>query len=235
MLAKTTLDAEVQVRLAKGEIRFRHKRIWHSKKLEAYFVAMLAPAGVRPIVVVPQRFFGDWFVVQVQPSQEKAVAAALIGRGFPCYLPMRLRKVRGQNAHHHVKVERAMLPGYVLASFGFAEVSRITNTAGVVDVLGCEVELASGLIQRRPVPIPIALMYRLRDKEAELANGARVLRIDDQQLKIGDAVQVADGPFTSFLGVVVELFFDRHEVKVEIDIFGRKTPVTLDVEQLTVI
>ena len=51
---------------------------------------------------------------------------------------MRWRKVRGQNAHHHVKVERAMLPGYVLASFGFTprqiKANNVALDAGAADI-----------------------------------------------------------------------------------------------------
>jgi transcriptional antiterminator NusG len=235
MLTKTTLDP-VQVRLAKGQIEWKHRREWRSKRLEIYFAAMLAPYGAEPVVVVPERFEGAWFVIQAQPSQERAAAGALIGRRFTCYLPMCKRKVRGLHSHHHRDVDRPMLPGYLFASFKSEdEHNRINDTAGVIGVLGYDVELPGGSLDHRPVPVPLAVMNRIRDKEAELATGARVLRIDDRPLQRGDVVQVIEGPFAHFFGKIVELLFNRERVKVEIDIFSRLTLVELDVGQLTVI
>jgi transcription antitermination factor NusG len=235
MLAKTTLDP-VQVRLSKGMVEWRHGREWRSKKLDTYFAEMLAPYGAEPAITVPEKFVGAWFVVQAAPSQERVAAGALIGRRLTCYLPMRRHKERGLHGHHHREVERPMLPGYLFASFATVDaLNRITYAPGVLGVLSFNIELPDGSIQHRPVPIPVARMQRIRDKEVELANGTRVLRVGDQAIDVGATVQVIEGPFASFFGSVVELVFKRERVKVEVDIFGRKVPIDLDVGQLTVI
>ncbi len=49
---------------------------------------------------------------------------------------------------------------------------------------------------------------------------------------VGDTVKVVDGPFSDFTGFVDEVEPERGKVKVMVSIFGRPTPVELDVLQV---
>jgi transcription antitermination factor NusG len=233
MPAKARLDPD-QVRAAELAAESKWGPDWRSKRLDSYFAEMLGLGEPAPIV--PPDFDGQWFVVQTEAQRETTVAAGLIGRRFTCYLPMRKRKVR-VNARRHRVVDFPMLPGYLFAAFDpmAEDWKRINTIAGTIGVLGFDVDIGGGLIEHRPVPITRAEMYRIRDKETEYASGARVLRIDDKALALGTLVQVGDGPFTGLLGRVIELLFSREQVKVEIDLFGRLTPATVDVGKLRVI
>ena len=48
----------------------------------------------------------------------------------------------------------------------------------------------------------------------------------------GEHVQIIDGPFNNFTGVVEEVNLDRNTLKVMVTIFGRSTPVELDFLQV---
>lgn len=49
---------------------------------------------------------------------------------------------------------------------------------------------------------------------------------------VGDSVQVMDGPFTEWIGVINEINHDKGKLKVMISIFGSETPVELDFLQV---
>lgn len=48
----------------------------------------------------------------------------------------------------------------------------------------------------------------------------------------GDTVRVADGPFVNFVGTVEEVRPEKRKAKVLVSIFGRATPVELDLVQI---
>jgi transcriptional antiterminator NusG len=48
----------------------------------------------------------------------------------------------------------------------------------------------------------------------------------------GDAVEVIDGPFSGFNGIVDEVNPEKEKVRVIVSIFGRQTPIELDYLQI---
>ena len=49
---------------------------------------------------------------------------------------------------------------------------------------------------------------------------------------VGDNVRITDGALESFLGVVEEIDLERQKVRVIVSMFGRETPVELDLDQI---
>ena len=82
--------------------------------------------------------------------------------------------------------------------------------------------------KEEPVPIPEEDAQKII---AQMQEG--VLRPKPKiKFEQGDKVQVTDGPFTNFTGVVDEVRPDRGRVRVMISVFGRPTPVELEFTQL---
>jgi transcriptional antiterminator NusG len=49
---------------------------------------------------------------------------------------------------------------------------------------------------------------------------------------IGDSVKVINGPLESFIGTVEEINLDKKKVRVLVSMFGRETPVELELTQI---
>ena len=48
---------------------------------------------------------------------------------------------------------------------------------------------------------------------------------------VGDSVQIVDGPLEGFVGTVEEVDLEKNRVRVTVSMFGRETPVELELDQ----
>ncbi len=76
----------------------------------------------------------------------------------------------------------------------------------------------------------------LPEKEVDRILG-RMRKTEDKTVheipfQVGDSVEVMDGPFSDFTGIVNEVNPDKGKLKVMVSIFGRETPVELDFLQV---
>ena len=119
---------------------------------------------------------------------------------------------------------RKFFPGYVLISVDMTQDIwyMIKNTAKVTGFLG-----GGGT----PAPLP--------EEEVQLIMGQ--VRGESARPKPkfsyekGQNVRVIDGPFVNFNGVVDEVNEDKGKVRVMVSIFGRATPVELELLQIEVV
>jgi transcriptional antiterminator NusG len=61
--------------------------------------------------------------------------------------------------------------------------------------------------------------------------GERAVRAR-QAFSSGEQVKIVDGPFESFTGTIEEVNHERNKLKVMVQIFGRSTPVEVDLLQV---
>ena len=112
-------------------------------------------------------------------------------------------------------VERKVFPGYVLVKMVLTDETwhLVRNVRGVTGFVG------SG---NKAIP--------LTDEEiAALGVEKREVVVAYQA---GDSVKITDGALESFIGTVEEVDLDRSKVRVVVSMFGRETPVELELDQV---
>lgn len=169
-----------------------------------------------------------WYVVHVYSGFEKKVASTIreqaTQKGLEDHFEDILvptEEVVEMRRGSRVNAERKFFPGYVLARMELTDETwhLVKNTAKVTGFLG-----SSG----RPVPISDAEAARVHNQVQEGVDRPR----PSISFEIGEQVRVADGPFTSFSGLVEDIDEDRARLKVSVSIFGRSTPVELEYGQV---
>ena len=121
-----------------------------------------------------------------------------------------------------VQTERRFMPGYVLVQMNMSDAAYhlIKNTNRVTGFLGP---------QGKPVPMRDAEVNAILNQVEEGAERPRSLISFD----VGEQVNVTDGPFEGFAGMVEDVDEDNARLKVTVSIFGRATPVELEFTQVS--
>jgi transcriptional antiterminator NusG len=112
-------------------------------------------------------------------------------------------------------ISKKAFPGYIMVNMKLDEYSWdiVRNTPGVAGFVSAGV---------KPVPLP--------DEEAN----AILQRMDEAPTEVkmtfkeGDSIRVTSGPFIGFIGKVEQLNLNKGKVIVLLSLFGRETPVELD-------
>ena len=116
------------------------------------------------------------------------------------------------------EVERKLFPGYVLVKMVMTDDSWFV----VRNVRGCTGFVGPNGADGKPIP--------LTEKEvASLGVEKKEIVVD---YAVGDIVTITDGPMENFSGRVDEIDQEKNMVRVVISMFGRETPVELELDQV---
>lgn len=138
-----------------------------------------------------------------------------------------------------VSVEKLLFPGYVLIE---AELSGdlqyiirnlIPGMSGFLTENRTVVkddEHSSSVTERIPIPLRDDEVRRILGEQDKQAENEGTTEID---YNIGESVKITDGPFSGFDGTIDEIVEDRSKLKVIVMIFGRKTLLELNFNQVT--
>ncbi len=166
-----------------------------------------------------------WYVVHTYSGYENAVAAAVMKAAENRRMTDLIKEVNvpmetvteitdaGEKT-----VERKVFPGYVLVKMVLTDESwhLVRNVRGATGFVGSDGEA---------IPLTEQEIYDLGVERKEVVVG----------YTLGDSVKVNDGPLSGFIGVVDELEPEKNRVRVVVSMFGRETPVDLELDQVEVI
>ncbi len=120
--------------------------------------------------------------------------------------------------------ERNFYPGYIMieaipTGLSGEMISTIRNLTGVIHFLGKET----------PIPLRKSEVNRILGKVDEMQEVGTSM---NEPFIVGETVKIIDGPFNEFLGNIEEIHEEKKKLKVNVKIFGRKTPVELNFMQV---
>ena len=170
-----------------------------------------------------------WYSISVLSNYEKKIAEQILHAVEQEGLSNEIEEVlvpteevlevrRGKK----VTSERRFMPGYVLVKMemtdkGYHTINSINRVTGFLGQQG------------KPSPMRDAEVNTILNRGEEGAEAPRSLIT----FEVGEQVNVTDGPFDGFSGMVEDVDDDNQRLKVTVSIFGRATPVELEYTQVS--
>lgn len=166
-----------------------------------------------------------WYVVHTYSGYENAVKTSIekfvTGRSMEDMIlrievPMET-VTEVTDAGTTKEVERKVFPGYVLIKMVMTDDTwhLVRNVRGVTGFVGSA---------NKAIPLT---------EEEVLSMGMEKHEII-VKYSVGDHVKIVDGPLASFTGIVEEIEPEKNRVSVMVSMFGRETPVELELDQVEV-
>ena len=170
----------------------------------------------------------NWYIIQSHSSFENKVAQEIKEEATKANLADKIEEIivpthditevkRGKR----VQRKKKYFPGYVLLK------SEMDNT---IYHMIKNLKKVSGFLGTKGTPIPVSekeiekILGQIKDGVVQPKSGV--------EYNVGEKVQVIDGPFASFSGLVEDIDEDKLRLKVSVSIFGRPTPVDLEYSQV---
>ena len=170
----------------------------------------------------------NWYIVQSYSSFENKVAQMIKDEAQKAKIAEKIEEIivpthditevkRGKR----VQRKKKYFPGYVLIK------SEMDNN---IYHMIKNIKKVSGFLGSKGTPVPVS------DKEIEKILGQIKDGVAQPKssvdYSVGEKIQVIDGPFASFSGLIEEIDEEKSRLKVSVSIFGRPTPVDLEYSQV---
>ncbi len=177
----------------------------------------------------------QWYIIHTYSGFERKVAESLRSRvaafgleNQVCDVLIPTEEVIEVKGGKRVISQKMFYPGYVLVEM------EDTETGGPSDEawhLVKDTPRVTGFVGSGSSPTPLSdeevkqIVYRVETAAADRPK-------PKLSFESGETVNIIDGPFSTFNGIVDEVNDDRNTLKVMVTIFGRSTPVELDFLQV---
>lgn len=175
-----------------------------------------------------------WYAVRIISGHENKVKAYLDNEIRNEKLEDKIRNVliplekifEVKGGKKKVKLKN-FLPGYILIEADLDDKIRdfVSKTPSIINMVGSKSVKGKRL---DPIALKPTEVKRIKSILNEEGDEKKL----DIQLNIGDPVKVTSGPFNNFSGNILEVNLEKLKVKVMVSIFGRKTPIELELTQV---
>jgi transcriptional antiterminator NusG len=168
-----------------------------------------------------------WFVIQIYAGYENIVKADLLKRIEEAGLQDKFGEVLIPSAKTKQLFEpdakekdQQLFPGYMLVEMESAPetIRVVSNTPRVTRFLG----------GKDPVP----LSQKEIDRVLGQVRGDVVVSGEKHEFEVGKEVEIKEGPFAGFVGLIDSIDDEGEKITVMVSIFGRMTPVELSFDQV---
>lgn len=165
-----------------------------------------------------------WYVIHTYSGYENKVASNLrttvenrnLGDMIQdVYVPISASETEGADNETNKIVEEKLFPSYV-----FVKMILTDETWYVVrNIRGC-----TGFVGPGSKPVPLS-----DDEVFAMGMEKKQIKVDYQ---VDDTVVIVDGSLADTVGVVESIDLEKNNVRVIISMFGRDTPVDLELDQV---
>ena len=181
----------------------------------------------------------EWYILHIFSGYEKRIERAIrqlidnntIPTGVISEIKIPEEELTEVKDGKKKVVRRKFLPGYILIEMDLpamnwkgvcAPIRRIHGVTGFLGVVG----------DARPQAISAEEAKSVLQKSGEIkGEKPRAAQIFAE----GQQVKIIEGPFASFTGSVEEIMSERNKLRVMVPIFGRTTPVEVDMLQVELV
>lgn len=168
-----------------------------------------------------------WYVAQVYAGYEEVVQKDILRRiketddqrfGQVLVPSVRLKSFFMVD---ETEQDERLFPGYILIEMELdqATLNMVTSTPKVLKFLGGD----------KPSPLTEKEVERML---AQVKGGVIVSTVAKSEFVVGSEIDIIEGPFSGFVGIVDKIDEEGERLTVMVSIFGRLTPVELTFDQV---